>query len=268
MWAIVHLSLLKVREHAFYILLLIGIGICVMADGADPVSGQVAKNTLFDYALSGEAVNVPPITIGSCIAMLISILLGVFYGSSEIPAEVNSGLISVLLSKPVGRFRYFLGKYIGTALMTVGIYVLIEIVLVAAHFAFGTGTTDYSMRQIARQFIPPLLLIPLIAQTIAVSTFAGAMGGMVVTTVYVIFSLVMSFMPITLVLFPDGMVPGLDTIMTLLHYLFPNYLFYFQESVNGWLLLSSLGVYSLSMTVIFLLLGLLRIREMDLSPSH
>ena len=121
MWAVAELSLLKMREGAFYLLILVGIAVCVLADTADPVSGQVTRESLFAYALSGESVNVPPLTIGTCVGMLICILLGVFYGSSEVPGDMNSGLILVVLSKPVSRMRYLLGKYLSTLLMTEGI---------------------------------------------------------------------------------------------------------------------------------------------------
>ena len=130
MWAVTELSLRRMREGTFYLLILIGIVVCVLADSADPISGQVAKESLFAYALSGESVNVPPITAGSCVAMLICILLGVFFGSSEIPGDMNSGLVMVLLSKPISRARYLFGKYLATLIISVGIFVVIEIALI------------------------------------------------------------------------------------------------------------------------------------------
>lgn len=269
MWAVAELSLLKMREGAFYLLILVGIAVCVLADTADPVSGQVTRESLFAYALSGESVNVPPLTIGTCVGMLICILLGVFYGSSEVPGDMNSGLILVVLSKPVSRMRYLLGKYLSTLLMTEGIFIVIEVVLVISHFIFGAGgSSDYSMRQILRQFIPPMMLMPLIAITVTFSTVAGSMGSMVFTTVYLLFSAVMSFMPLTLALFPEGMIPGLGVAMTVLHYFFPNLISYFQESVHGAFLVSALVLYTISLTVLFLLLAIWRIRKMDLSPLH
>ena len=119
MWAVTELSLRRMREGTFYLLILIGIVVCVLADSADPISGQVAKESLFAYALSGESVNVPPITAGSCVAMLICILLGVLFGSSEIPGDMNSGLVMVLLSKPISRARYLFGKYLASLIISV-----------------------------------------------------------------------------------------------------------------------------------------------------
>lgn len=43
----------------------------------------------------------------------------------------------------------------------------------------------------------------------------------------------MSFMPLTLALFPEGMIPGLGVAMTVLHYFFPNLISYFRRVCMG-----------------------------------
>lgn len=265
-FAVAELTLRKMRENTFYLLVLISIVVSILADAADPLSGQVAKESLFGYALSGESVDVPPVTAGSAIGLLICVLLGVFFGSSEIPGDINSGLVLVVLSKPVTRARYLLGKYFATLIMATAIFIVIEVALVASHYVLGTGSREYSLAVIGRQFIPPLMLWPLIAITIAFSTIAGSMGSMVFTTVYLMFSAAMSFIPLTLALFPPDMIPGLGLAMTILHYFFPNLLFYLQDSVNGAFLIVTLQVYTVSVTVLFLWLALYKFRRMDLSP--
>ena len=72
MWAVTELSLRRMREGTFYLLILIGIVVCVLADSADPISGQVAKESLFAYALSGESVNVPPVSMPSPMVMVVA----------------------------------------------------------------------------------------------------------------------------------------------------------------------------------------------------
>lgn len=265
MWAVIELSVRKMREGSFYLLLAVGALICVLADAADPLSNQIDKASLFGYALSGASVSVPPITAGSGIGMLLAVLLAVFFGCSEIPGEIGSGLVQVVLSKPVGRVRYLLGKYFATLLLTWEIYFLFEAVLVGCHFAFGTGNSAYTWAQIARQWLPPLALPMLVAVALTFSLLAGAMGGMVTTTVYLLFSAVVSFMPVTLALFPKGMIPGLNEAMTVCHYLFPNLLYYMQDSVNGWLMIGAAAVYSVSVTTLFLAVAAFRIRRMDLN---
>ncbi len=264
MWAITELSLRRMRETAFYMLVLVGIIVCVLADIADPITGQISQGSLFSYALSG-GVEVPPVTIGTCVAMLFCILIAVFYSASEIPQDIANGLIMVVLSKPCGRISYLTGKYLSTIIMTFVVFFLIEIALVISNRVLGMGSTQYTAVLIFRQFIPVLMLIPLITITIAFSTVAGSMGAMVLTTVYAIFSLAMGFVPLTITLFPKGMLPGLDILMNLVHYLFPNFLFYFQDNVNGALLISVLILYTFSVAFIFMFFTMIRLKRMDLS---
>lgn len=256
------------REAAFYILVLISMVICVLADNADPITGQISQGSLFSFALSGKDVVVPPITIGTCVAMLFCILIAVFYSASEIPSDINNGLIMIVLSKPLGRVQYLAGKYISTMIMSLAVFVLIEVALIVSNRVFGFGSTLYSFQLIWRQFIPALMLIPLITITIAFSTVGGSMGAMVITTVYSLFSLVMGVMPLTVSLFPSGMLPGIDTLLKSLRYLFPNYMFYFQDSINNPLLIISLVVYTVSVAFIFMFFTMLRLQRMDLSAIH
>lgn len=162
MWAITELSLRRMREYAFYILVVVGIAVCVLSDVSDPITTQVSQGSLFSYALSGEAVEVPPITIGTGVAMIFCILISVFYSASEIPSDIENGLIMIILSKPAGRLQYLLGKYISTILMSFTIFILIEIMLIIASRFLGISSTHYSFELVCRQFIPALMLIPLI----------------------------------------------------------------------------------------------------------
>ena len=216
MWAIMELSLRKMREAAFYILVLISMTICIMADNADPIAGQISQGSLFSFALSGKGVEVPPITIGTCVAMLFCILIAVFYSASEIPSDIHNGLILIVLSKPLGRIQYLAGKYLSTMIMSFAVFILIEVALVLCNWIFGFGSTHYTLPLIFRQFVPSLMLVPLITITIAFSTVGGSMGGMVITTIYSLFSLAMGVMPLTVALFPEGMVPGLGVVMAVI----------------------------------------------------
>ena len=50
MWAIAQFSLLKMRESAFYMLMIVAAVICLFTNSADPVTEQVARGSLFSYA--------------------------------------------------------------------------------------------------------------------------------------------------------------------------------------------------------------------------
>lgn len=267
MWAITELSLRRMREYSFYILVLVGMAVSMLSDAADPITGQVSQGSLFAYALSGEAVDIPSITVGTGVAMLFCILISVFYSASEIPSDIANGLIMIILSKPAGRLQYLLGKYIATMLMSFTIFILIEITLIIANRLFGLGATQYTFRVICRQFVPALMLIPLITMTIAFSTVGGSMGAMLFTTIYSLFSFAVGFIPLTVALFPEGMFPGMGVIMGFVHYMFPNFLYYFQDSVNSPLLLTALFFYTIAISYIFMFFTMFRLKRMDLSIS-
>ena len=55
MWAIAQFSLLKMRESAFYMLMIVAAVICLFTNSADPVTEQVARGSLFSYAFSGSS---------------------------------------------------------------------------------------------------------------------------------------------------------------------------------------------------------------------
>ncbi len=267
MWAVAELSLRKMREGSLYILIAIGMVICVLADFASPVAEQLGDGSLFSYALGSQSLQTPPITAGTSCAMLFCVLLGVFWGTSEIPGDIASGLAMVVLSKPIGRFRYVFGKYLAMLLATLLAFALFESLLLISHFVFGTGSSAYTLAAILRQLLPPLMLIPLVAIAMTFSLVAGAMGAMIFTIVYLLFSLVMSFLPVTLSLFPAGTFPGVNMAAAVSRFFFPNLLYYFQDSVSGWFLVLTLLVYTVALTVLFLLLMAWRVRSMDLNSG-
>ena len=92
MLAVAELTLRKMREGTLLLLILIGAVFCVLADSTTPPSEQVGVGTLLSYALGSQSKAVPPISAGTACAMLFSVLLGVFWESSEIPGDISSGL--------------------------------------------------------------------------------------------------------------------------------------------------------------------------------
>ncbi len=268
MWAIAQFSLLKMRESAFYLLMIVAALICVFTNTADPVSEQIAKGSLFSYAFSGD-VRTTSIAMGSCVALIISILIASFYGSSEIPSDINTGVILVILSKPVGRFNYLLGKYIAIVLMGYAIFAFLQLVLFISSRFLGIGVIPYNSWEMAvRQFVPALILLPLIAVNITFSIMGGALGAMIFTALYLIFSIIIAFVPLTMAIFPEGMIPYLDEILFVAHYLFLNPLFYFHDTAAMGLPLTALVFYSLSTAAFFLLTSIYLLFTTDLNAAQ
>ncbi len=267
MWAIAQFSLLKMRESAFYLLMLVAALISISTNTADPVTEQVANGSLFSYAFSGASETLP-ISMGSCVALIISILISSFYGSSEIPSDIHTGVILVILSKPVGRLRYLMGKYVAVVIMAFLIYIFLQLALFAASKFLGLGVAPYNSFQMAlRQFIPALILLPLIAANITFSILAGALGAMIFTALYLIFCVVMAFLPLTVALFPDGMVPFADSMIFATHYFFLNPLFYFHDMSVATVQLIALVFYSVSISALFLLFSIYILFTTDMNAN-
>ena len=268
MWAIAQFSLLKMRESAFYLLMIVAALICVFTNTADPVGEQIAKGSLFSYAFSGTATAAASISMGTCIALVISILISSFYGSSEIPSDINTGVILVILSKPIGRFRYLAGKYVAVVIMAFSIFIFLQVVLFLASKLFGIGMVPYTSVQVTvRQLAPALFLLPLIAANLAFSIVGGALGAMIFTTLYLLFSVVVAFIPLTLAIFPEGMIPLLDNFLFLLHYIFINPLFYFHDAGASGLPLIALVFYSFAVAALFLLFSIYLLYTTDLNEA-
>ena len=268
MWAIAQFSLLKMRESAFYLLMIVAALICIFTNTADPVSEQIARGSLFSYAFSGET-HTTSIAMGSCVALIISILISSFYGSSEIPSDINTGVILVILSKPVGRFNYLAGKYIAIVVMAYSIFLFLQLMLFITSKFFGFGVIPYNSWEVAvRQFVPALILLPLIAANITFSIMGGALGAMIFTALYLIFSIVVAFVPLTMAIFPEGMIPYLDDFLFLIHYIFINPLFYFHDAAATGMPLVALVFYSMAVAAFFLLISVYLLFTTDMNAAQ
>jgi ABC-type transport system involved in multi-copper enzyme maturation permease subunit len=103
---------------------------------------EIFLATPFYFAFGDE----PKLVKNSVLAvMLLAGLLGaVLCASSSLAREIRSGTALAVLSKPVGRAKFLLGKYVGLAMaLTVLTYVNLIVALLASRMAFDAyGSTD------------------------------------------------------------------------------------------------------------------------------
>ena len=88
------------------------------------------------------------------------------------------------------------------------------------------------------------------------------------TTLYLLFSIAAAFIPLTIAIFPDGMVPFMEEIFFLFHYLFLNPLFYFHESASGGCIFAALVGYTVSVSALFLLFTVYVLYTADLNEAQ
>ena len=264
MYGIILLTLYKAREPALLIIVAIGMlmGYCVSE--VEPLTNQAAADSIISQIVVSDTGGYFLLT-SSFFALALSVILAIFTGATEIPRDVDTGMIMVILAKPVKKYEYMLGKYFGVLALCVVFYIGVEIVIYFSHL-FKTHEY-YGFTMMVRQMYLIMALFPLVALTIALSCFLGDLAAMIVTALYILFSLALGFIPIMVAVLPKGIASGVESYLFVLYYFFPNYIFYFQTFKLIGIVPFSLLVYSISVAVIFLSIGALRLQSRDLNTN-
>ena len=254
--AVSELTFRKIKEPAYSMLLMLAIAMGYFVSEMEAISFQN------DDLLSGlvSADQGPAVLSGFVFMIILTLLIGVFSGATDLPRDIDSRMIMIILSKPISRMQYLFGKFIGIVGICFLFYMLSFASAVVTHIVC-TGAC-YSFAIIIRQMMLALIILPFVAMTVTISTFLSDISAMIVTVVYLIFSLSLSTLAILIALLPKGMSTG--SAVFLLYYFFPNY-FYFIHSFKLIGLVSfSLLVYTLSTTAIFLLIATHRMKTRDM----
>ena len=254
--AVSELTFRKIKEPAYSILLLLAIGMGYFVSEMEAISFQ--SDDLLSGLVSSDQG--PAVLSGFVFMIILTLLIGVFSGATDLPRDIESRMIMIILSKPISRMQYLLGKFIGIVGICLLFYMLSFSSTVVTHIAC-TGTC-YSFEIIIRQMMLALIILPFVAMTVTISTFLPDISAMIITVVYLLFSLSLSTLAILIALLPKEM--SVSSAVFLLYYFFPNY-FYFIHSFKLIGLVSfSLLVYTLSTTSIFLLIATHRMKTRDM----
>ena len=111
-------------------------------------------------------------------------------------------------------------------------------------------------------FLP---IIPLTALSITVSCFLSDISAMIIVAIYMTFSIFFSIVPLAIALLPKTLSAGVDAYILVFYYFFPNFIYFFQNFQLAGLISLALLFYTLSITVIFLMIGANRINTRDLT---
>jgi hypothetical protein len=98
------------------------------------------------------------------------------------------------------------------------------------------------------------------------SCFLSDISAMIVTALYLMFSLFVSVIPILFAMLSNEIRSDmmlLQVLVNFIYYPFPNFLYYFQSFYMVGLVPLALLLYSLSLTVIFLGFSVMRLRKRD-----
>lgn len=254
--AISEMTFKKAKEPAFSLLFIIAAAVGYCVSEMEVLSFQKDDATL-GTILSLEKGT--PLLAGFTMILLMTLLVAIFSGATDIPRDIESRMIMIILSKPIKRGEYLLGKYIGIVVTCLTFFILAFIVAVIAHL-FKAGEF-YGFTLMIRQLFLIFAIFPFVAMTMMISTFLSDIGAMILTAVYLMFSVSLSAMSIFVDMLPKSL--GVASYIHVIAYFFPNF-FYFLNSFQLFGLVAiSVIIYSISLTVLFLMIATLRLNNRD-----
>lgn len=264
MFAITLLTLKRMREPAFFIFLALALILACVFSGLDPMAQQLDTESIFAQVIDANRSK-SPLLSASFVMFVIAAFFGGFLGAAEIPRDISSDLILILLSKPIRKLNYMLGKYLGMLIICFSLYVSSLLIIFISH-KFQTGEF-YSLMLMLKQLYLLLAFLPFCGMIIMISCFTGELAAMVISFIYLVFSLSFSFLPIAAAMLPKGIAGYAGAGGFVIYYLFPNFIFYFQDFKMFGFVFFMLLIYSFSLSIIFLLIAVGRLETMDYSRN-
>lgn len=255
--AIAELTFRKLKDPAFFLLFVFAAGAAYMMSEMETLSFQKENIILAELISSGSGS--APLTSFLFITCM-TLLLAIFAGATDIPRDIESRMVMILVGKPIRRTEYLIGKYLGVCLICVLFFLVAAISANAGHF-IKTGNI-HSFPTIIRQLLLVFSIFPFVAMTVMFSCFFNDITAMIIASVYVLFSVFLSVIPLLVEMLPKSI--SITTYLYFIYYTVPNFLFYFLTYRIVGLVSFSLIIYSLSLTVIFLTIASFRINARDM----
>jgi len=255
--AISEMTYKKMKEPAFFLLFLIAIFIGYCVSEMDVISFQQDDSALSVILASNKGI---PLLAGFVLILFISLLIAMFFGATDIPRDIESRMIMIILTKPVKRTEYLIGKYLGIMIICLSFFITASLAMIITHFA-ETGHF-YNFSLLVRQTYLIFAIFPFVAMTMMISTFLSDIGAMIMASIYLLFSICMSAMSIFVDMLPNSL--GVSSYVHLIAYFFPNYLYFFNSFRIFGFVMVSLFAYSLSLTFIFLMIAAFRLNSRDM----
>jgi ABC-type transport system involved in multi-copper enzyme maturation permease subunit len=256
-FGIFEITVKKMKEPAFAMLLVIAalIGACVSE--MEQLSFKQDSDVLSGLISLEQGI---PLLTGFVVILLMTSIVAIFSAASDIPKDIESRMIMLVLTKPVKRIDYLFGKYLGIVAICVCFFLSAAITASLVHWA--RAGEIYAVQTLVRQLFLLLAVFPLVALTIMFSTFLSDITAMIVTAVYVSFSLLISAISVFVDMLPKSL-----EIVSLIHfagYFFPNFFYFFNSCKFSGIVLLSLIAYSFSMSAIFLLIASFQMNRRDM----
>ena len=257
MFAIAELTMRKLKEPAFFLMFVFCLIVGMISAGSGSLSDEVSGSLLSKLINTGYGY---PILTNTIFILLISVLIAIFIGATDIPRDIETGLIMLLLSKPISKYQYLMGKFLGVLGLCTVFFFGTEIAVFITYYV-DQGEC-YSIGIMARQILLFLVLLPIVSLTIMMSCFVADFSAMILTSIYLIFSISVSIVPILIEMIPKSI--GVAFYFMIIYYFFPNFIYFFQSCNSFGPVTLTLLIYSLALKIIFISIAYYRINHRDL----
>lgn len=254
MAAIASFILRRAKEAPFMVLLFLGVWVAFVSREA----GETDMSPLALFAPAAKSLH--NLRFGPFILLALSIAGAVFIGATEVPRDIESRLISILLSKPVHRWQYLTGKFLGVFGLVYGMYATWVCLLFAFNRFCSPAYAHMPNYTFADNLLAGLMLAPICALAVSVSCYFEELASMILTFTYVLVAVVMGVMPVLQTFLP----PALFTPFLVMYYCFPNVDYFFSVPAPIPQKLA-LIVYAFASSAVYLGFALPRFQQRDLS---
>jgi len=261
MIGVIQFTISKLKEPSFLVILIIFAFIGSKFTTSTTLAENISSDIMGDVIKAGQG---EPILSGSIFAVLIALLLTVFVGGSEIPRDINSRTVMLILSKPIKKETYLIGKFIGVLAMGIIFYLSFEIPMIV--FSFLDNETSVSFSLILRQLSLIVIFVPVAALTVSISCFTTEISSMILTICYLLFGLSVAMTPILLAALPEGMT-GVNFFVNALYYIFPNFIYFLKDMSTLSFNYLVLVIYSFSIAAIFINVAAIRMNMRDINAE-
>jgi ABC-type transport system involved in multi-copper enzyme maturation permease subunit len=256
-FAIFELTVKKVKEPAFFILFIIAAFIGYFVSGMGELKFSQNEDILFGLVSLEQG---SPLLIGFVVILLMTLIVAIFSGATDIPKDIDSRMIMLILGKPVKRSEYLLGKYLGIVAICLAFFFSAAIFAFIGYLINMGGAITFSIA--VRQLMLVLVVFPFVAMAMMISAYLSDISAMIVAVVYVLFSICISAISLFIDMLPRSLeaLPAIHPIS----YLFPNYFYFFNSFKYTGFVMVSLILYTISLTVIFLAIASFRLDQRDM----
>ncbi|MDZ4857972.1 MAG: ABC transporter permease [Candidatus Hydrogenedentes bacterium] len=159
-----------VRDKVFYVLVFFGLATLVGSKALGWISiGQEIK-IVKDFSLASVSV--------------FGVLIAIFVGTSLIYKEIDKRTIYTIICRPMARYEFVLGKYLGMALL-LGVTTAVLGIVAAAYVAILGGNVDATFFYALVLIYWELLMVTAFA-TLFSSLTSPILGAIIVFSIYVV----------------------------------------------------------------------------------